>query len=127
MYVAVNVKAVVFAGKHHTSIIHQSNIETLGMLHLAFQSRHQVAVLREDGEIEIVVIIRDSDFTRRIDPNSNRIVGDAFTTNLSDIVALIIEDLDTVSPVVADEDLLAIIDHNTIGEFKMLGASKLVE
>ena len=50
-----------------------------------------------------------------------------FTTNLPEVDAFIVEDLDTVSPVVWNENLLAIIDNYAIGELQMLGTTKLVE
>ena len=50
-----------------------------------------------------------------------------FTTNLPEVDTFIVEDLDTVSPVVWNENLLAIIDNYAIGELQMLGTTKLVE
>ena len=50
-----------------------------------------------------------------------------FTTNLPEVDTFIVEDLDTVSPVVWNENLLAIIYNYTIGELQMLGTTKLVE
>ena len=54
-------------------------------------------------------------------PNTNGEVGDALTTYLAQVVALIVEHLDTVGPVVADEHLLVVVHCHTIGEFKMPG------
>ena len=50
-----------------------------------------------------------------------------FASNLPQEVAVIVEHLDAVSSVVADEDLLTIIHHNSIGKLQMLGAAKFVE
>ena len=50
-----------------------------------------------------------------------------FTTNLPEVDTFIVEDLDTVSPVVWNENLLAIIYNYAIGELQMLGTTKLVE
>ena len=50
-----------------------------------------------------------------------------FASDLPQEVAVIVEHLNAVSSVVADEDLLPVIDHNAVGELQVLGAAKLVE
>ena len=50
-----------------------------------------------------------------------------FASNLSQEVPVIVEHLDAVSSVVADEDLLSVVDHDAVGELQVLGAAKLVE
>ena len=51
----------------------------------------------------------------------------SFTANLTEIISLVVEDLDTVSSVVADVDLHAVVDNNTIGELQVARAAELVE
>ena len=50
-----------------------------------------------------------------------------FAANLPKEVALIVEDLDAVSAVVTDEDLLPVVDDDPVGELEVLRAAKLVE
>ena len=50
-----------------------------------------------------------------------------FASDLSQEVALVVEDLDAVGAVVADEDLLPVVHHHAVGELEMLGAAKLVQ
>ena len=50
-----------------------------------------------------------------------------FAADLAEEVALIIEHLDAVGSVVADEDFLAVVDNHAVGELKVLGTAKLVE
>ena len=51
----------------------------------------------------------------------------SFATNLPEIVSLVIEYLDTVCPVVADVDLHAVVDNNSVGELQVARAAELVE
>ena len=51
----------------------------------------------------------------------------SFTANLTEIVSLVVEDLHTVSSVVADVDLHAVVDNNPIGELQVARAAELVE
>ena len=50
-----------------------------------------------------------------------------FAANLPKEIALIVEDLDAVSAVVTDEDLLPVVDDDPVGELEVLRAAKLVE
>ena len=50
-----------------------------------------------------------------------------FAANLSEEVAFVVEDLDAVGSVVADEDLLPVVDDHPVGELEVLGAAKLVQ
>jgi len=83
--------------------------------------------LREHGQVEVVVVVSNCDLARRVDANSNWVVCDTFAADLAEEVALIIEHLDAVGSVVADEDFLAVIDNHAVGELKVLGTAKLVE
>jgi len=38
LYVAIDVEAVVFGGQHHGAVVHQGDVEALGVFHLALQS-----------------------------------------------------------------------------------------
>ena len=51
----------------------------------------------------------------------------SFATNLPEIVSLVIEYLDTVCPVVADVDLHAVVDNNSVGELQVARAAELIE
>ena len=50
-----------------------------------------------------------------------------FTANLPKEVAFVVEDLDAVGAVVADEDLLPVVDNDPVGELQVLRATKLVQ
>ena len=50
-----------------------------------------------------------------------------FTTNLSEVDTFVVKDLDTVSSIIWDENLLAIIDNDPVRELQMLGATEFVE
>ena len=51
----------------------------------------------------------------------------SFTANLTEIIPLIVEDLHTVISVVADVDLHAVVDNDSIGELQVARAAELVE
>ena len=51
----------------------------------------------------------------------------SFTANLTEIIPLVVEDLHTVSSVVADVDLHAVVDNNPIGKLQVARAAELVE
>ena len=44
--------------------------------HLALESRNKLAVLAEHGQVEVVVVVSDGDFSCRVNANTNRVVGD---------------------------------------------------
>ena len=50
-----------------------------------------------------------------------------FSSDLPEVMAFIVEDLDAVGAVVGDEDLLAIVDDDAVRELQVLGAAELVE
>ena len=106
------------------------------MFHLALQSSKQLPSLEKRhvsgmfdsvgevdlikySEVEVVVVVSNGNVAAGSHPNTNREVGDALPTYLPQIVALVVEHLDAVSPVVADEHLLVVVHCHTIGEFKM--------
>lgn len=97
------------------------------MLHLAFKGIDELAVLSENREIEVVVVVCHQNLSSAVDANANRIVGDAFSSNLPQKDSLVVKDLDTVSSIVANEDFLLVVYNHTIWKFKMLGATKLVD
>ena len=50
-----------------------------------------------------------------------------FAADLSEEVAFVVEDLDAVGSVVADEDLLPVVDDHPVGELQVLRAAELVQ
>lgn len=127
LYVAIDVEAVVFGGQHHGAVVHQGDVEALGVFHLALKRGYELAILREDGEVEVVVVVRNRDLPRPVDTDPDRVVRDPFAANLPKEVALIVEDLDAVGTVVTDEDLLPVVDDDPVGELEVLRAAELVE
>ena len=61
LHVAINVESVVFGSEDNGSILHQGDIKALGVLDLALQGPKQLPGLTEDGEVEVVVVVRDAD------------------------------------------------------------------
>ena len=45
--------------------------------YLALEGRDELAVLGEDGEIEVVVIVGNGYLASTVDPHSDRVVGDS--------------------------------------------------
>merc|ERR1719278_591780 len=127
LYVAIDVEAIVFGGENHGSVVHQRNVEALRVLYLAFKGGYELTILREDGEIEVVVVVGDGDLAGPVDAHSNRVVCYPFTADLSEEVAFVVEDLDAVGSVVADEDLLPVVDDHPVGELQVLRAAELVQ
>lgn len=114
--ITVDVEPVVLAGKHDGTIVHKGDIETLGVLHLALQGVDQGAILRENGQVEVVVVVGDEDLAGLVDADADRIVGDALASDLPQVHALVVEYLDAVRPIVADENLLFVVDDDAVGE-----------
>lgn len=83
--------------------------------------------MSENGQIEVVVVVSNQDFSVRVDPHTDRIVGEPFSTNLTEKNSFIAKNLDTVSPVVRNENFLGVVYDHAIGKLKMLGATKLVQ
>ena len=75
--------------------------------------------LIEDGKVEIVVVVGDSDVATGSHADADGEVGNAFATDLSQIVALVVEHFHTVGSVVADEHFLLVIHGHTVGELEM--------
>lgn len=46
---------------------------------------------------------------------------------MPEVDAFVVKDLDTVRPVVGNEDLLAVVDHHSVGELEVLGAAEFVQ
>lgn len=125
MNVTVDVQPIVLAGQHDGAVVHEGDIEALGVLHLGLEGGHQLALLREYGQIEIVVVVSDEYLARGVYAHANRIVGDALAADLPQILALVVEHLDAVCPVVRNEYLLFVVDHHAVGELQVLGAPEL--
>ena len=44
--------------------------------HLAFKCGYELTILGEDGEVEVVMVVRNRDLPSSVDPNPNRVVCD---------------------------------------------------
>ena len=75
--------------------------------------------LIEDGKVEIVVVVGDSDVATGSHADADGEVGNAFATDLSQVVALVVEHFHAVGSVVADEHFLLVIHGHTVGELEM--------
>lgn len=125
--VTVDVEAVVLGGEHHRAVVHEGDVKALSVLHLGLEGGHELSVLREYGQVEVVVVVGDQDLARQVDADADRVVGDALATDLAQVGALVVEYLDTVRTVVTDENLLLVVDHNAVRELEMLRATKLLQ
>ena len=97
------------------------------MLDLALKGPEQLPGLTEDGEVEVVVVVRDADLPWRGQPNSDGKVWDSLTSYLTKIVSLIVEDLNAVGPVVADKDLHWVVDDHPVGKLEKPWTTELVQ
>ena len=75
--------------------------------------------LIEDCKVEIVVVVSNGDVATGSHADSDGEVGNAFATNLPQVVALVVEHFHTVGTVVADEHFLLIVHGNAIGKLEM--------
>ena len=84
------------------------------------QDSFQFARQAEHSQLELEArVISDGDISVSCDANSDGEVGEALSTNLADVITLVVEDPDTVCLVVADEDL-HVVHTNSIRELKVL-------
>ena len=65
------------------------------------------------------MVVGDGDVPASSHANPDWKVGDAFAADLPQVVALVVEHLDTVGSVVADEHFLLVIHGHTVGELEM--------
>ena len=75
--------------------------------------------LIEDGKVEVVVVVSDSDVATGSHADPDGKVGNTFAADLSQIVALVVEHFHAVGSVVADEHFLLVVHGDAIGELKM--------
>lgn len=68
------------------------------------------------------MVVGDKYLARGVYAHANRIVGDALAADLPQILALVVEHLDAVCPVVRNEYLLFVVDHHAVGKLQVLGA-----
>lgn len=116
MNVTVDVQPIVLAGQHDGTVVHEGDVEALRVLDLGLEGGHQLALLREYGQIEIVVVVGDEYLARSVYAHADWIVGDALAADLPQVLSLIVEHLDAVGPIVGYEYFLFVIDHHAVGE-----------
>ena len=75
--VSVDVEAVVLGGEDDGAVVHEGDVEALGVFHLGLEGREELALLAEDREVEVVVVVGDRHLARGVDPHADRVVGDA--------------------------------------------------
>ena len=72
------------------------------------------------------MVVGDGDVPACSHANPDGKVGDAFAADLPQVVALVVEHLDTVGSVVADEHFLLVVHGNAIGELEMPAESCVI-
>ena len=97
------------------------------MLDLTLKCTEQLPSLAEYGEVKIVVVVCNGDFSRGGETNPNGEIRDSFSPDLPQIVPLVVENLHAVSTVIANKDLHLIVNNDSVREFKVAGAAELVE
>ena len=83
-------------------------------------NRCSCANLTEKSNVKVVVIVGDDHFTGRIYADAYGVVGHADATDVSEEGALVVEDDDSVSPVVADENFFLVVDCNSVRKVDLL-------
>lgn len=91
--VAIDIEPIILGGEDYRAVVHEGHIKALCMLHLGLISRHQLAILREESQVEVVVVVSNEHLALAVDAHTNRVVGDALTPNLSQVLTLIVEHL----------------------------------
>lgn len=86
-----------------------------------------MSILSEDRDVEVVVIVSHEDLSCFIDADSNWIVCQSLSSDLSQEHSFVREDFDTMSPVVRDEDLLLVIHDDSVGELEVFRTTKLLQ
>ena len=76
--IAVDVEPVVLGGEDDGAVVHEGDVEALRVLDLGLEGREQLAVLLEDGEVEVVVVVGDRDLAVLVDPHTDRVVRDPY-------------------------------------------------
>ena len=114
--VTVQIDTIVLRSQNYGAVIHECHIEALSVLHFRFQRVHQLAVLGKDSQIEVVVVVGDENFSRRVDPHADGIIGDPLASDLTKVLPLVIKHFDAVSAIVGNEDFLAIVNDDAVGE-----------
>lgn len=71
-------------------------------------------------DVEGIVVICHHHLVEVVDGNADREVGDALIANLVQELCIVVEDLNTVPSIVANEDF-AILGCYIIGKFQILG------
>ena len=97
------------------------------MLDFALEGVDERAVLRENGEVKVVVVVGDDDVAAFGDADADGEVGHALAANLTQEDAVVVEDLHAVGPIVADENFLIVVGGDSVGEFQVLGAGEFAE
>lgn len=69
-----------------------------------------------------VVIVKNDNLAKVVNSNTNDIVSDAFASNLAQEFTGVVENFDTVSSVVRNEDFVFVVRANAVREFEMFGA-----
>ena len=119
LHVAVDVESVILGGEDDGAVLHERHVEALRALDLALQRAEQLAGLAEHRQVEVVVVVRDADLPGGGEAHADGEVGDALAPDLPQVVAVVVEDLDTVGAVVGDENLHGIVDDDSVGELQI--------
>ena len=63
----------------------------------------------------------------KVRPDSDGEVGDPFTSDLPEVIALVVEHLHAGNPVVADEDLALVVHGDAVGELEVSRTRELAQ
>ena len=94
LQVPVHIQPIVLRREDHRAIIHEGYVETLSVLHLRLVGRHELAVLSEQCQVEVVMVVRDEDLSLCSYAHADRVVGDTFPADLTQILAIVVEYLE---------------------------------
>ena len=77
LHVSIDIQPIIFRGQYYWAVIHEADVKTLGMFNFRFQSGQELSLLREHGQVEVVMVVGDDHLSGGIDADANGIIGDA--------------------------------------------------
>jgi hypothetical protein len=86
----------------------------------------QRSFLIENGDVEVIVVIKNDNFAKVVDSHSDRIVRKSFTTDLAQKFSAIVENFNAVCAIVTNENLVLVVRTNSVRKFQVARARKLL-
>lgn len=137
----VDVDTTIFGTNGQARIRQQSHVETLlvtlralkASLHVAGLNSHlpinidRSDYLIEDGDIEGLVVVCDHDVSILDNNHSDWEIHESASSNGTNELASVVEDLNAIQTVVTDENLILIVDTDVVRELQAIGTIEAVQ